>query len=165
MSMTTFIFAFLLLLATLGTTLLVAYGKFKRREFMSFREAIGLADLPIVTFYQGDKKLNFLLDTGANLSVINSKVINNIDVTISEVISSTMGIEGNKINNITNVDIVFTYKNKEFLDTFQVIDMEEVFNQIKRECGVTIHGIIGNKFMQRYKYILDFDDMIAYSKK
>ena len=37
---------------------------------MSFKEALDLIELPIVTFYQGDKKLNFMLDSGSNLSII-----------------------------------------------------------------------------------------------
>ena len=45
---------------------------------MSFREALDLVGLPIVTFYQGDKKLNFLLDTGANLSVINKAALESV---------------------------------------------------------------------------------------
>ena len=42
---------------------------------------------------------------------------------------------------------------------------DEIVSAIKNATGVTIHGVIGNKFMQKYKYILDFDKMIAYSKK
>ena len=164
MSIGTFIFATILLAITLGVIFLVKYGRIRNREFMSFRESIGLADLPIVTFYQEDKKLNFLLDTGANLSIIDKRVVSAIKTEVSETISNTMGI-GARIENITNVDITFTYKNKNFIDTFQVIDMSEPFTALKDSSGVTIHGIIGNRFMQRYKYILNFDEMVAYSKR
>ena len=48
-------------------------GLFKKKESeMSFGEALDLTGLPIVTFTQGEHKLNFLLDSGANKSVINS---------------------------------------------------------------------------------------------
>ena len=44
---------------------------------MSFRESMDLTDLPVVTFYQGNKKVNFLLDTGSNDSIINEEAVKN----------------------------------------------------------------------------------------
>ena len=44
----------------------------RKKVEMSFGEALDLTGLPIVTFTQGEHKLNFLLDSGANKSVINS---------------------------------------------------------------------------------------------
>ena len=41
-------------------------------DSMSFRETMDLCELPIVTFMNNGKKLNFLLDTGASKSVIHS---------------------------------------------------------------------------------------------
>lgn len=137
----------------------------KSTQFMSFRESLALADLPVVTFYQGEQKLNFLLDTGATLSVIDKKMVNKVKTKFNDTISKTIGVEGKEINNIINVDIQFRYKEREFTDTFQVIDMSSTFDSIKQSTGVNIHGIIGSTFMQRYKYILDFKEMIAYSKK
>ena len=51
------------------------YCKQKGGVNMSFKEAMDLVELPVVTFYNGDKKLNFLLDTGSNMCVINSRNI------------------------------------------------------------------------------------------
>ena len=42
---------------------------------MSFKESMDLVELPIITFYNNGKKLNFLLDTGANNSIINLSLI------------------------------------------------------------------------------------------
>lgn len=137
----------------------------KNRSYMSFRESIALADLPVVTFYQGDKRLNFLLDTGATLSVIDEKLVNSIESKFNDTISRTIGVDGKVMDNLINVDISFKYKDKDFSDTFQVVDMTQTFNSIKTSTGVTIHGIIGSCFMQKYKYVLDFKEMIAYSKK
>ena len=53
------------------------YCKQKNRINMSFKEAMDLVELPVVTFYNGDKKFNFLLDTGATISVINSNILDN----------------------------------------------------------------------------------------
>ena len=39
-------------------------------DAMSFQNSMDLAELPVVTFRQGDKKINFLLDTGSNNCII-----------------------------------------------------------------------------------------------
>ena len=36
---------------------------------------------------------------------------------------------------------------------------------MKKEYGVTIHGLLGTGFFQKYKYVLDFNEMVAYSLK
>ena len=58
-----------------------------------------------------------------------------------------------------------TYKSQKFIDRFYISDLDEAFGAIKAETGVQIHGILGSKFFAKYKYILDFDSLIAYSKK
>ena len=55
------------------------YCKQRKRVNMSFKEAMDLVELPVVTFYNGDKKLNFLLDTGSNISQINSSILPLLD--------------------------------------------------------------------------------------
>ena len=42
-------------------------------DAMSFQNSMDLADAPVVTLYQGDKKINFILDTGATCCTIDSK--------------------------------------------------------------------------------------------
>ena len=48
---------------------------------ISFKETLDLTDLPIVTFEQNGNKINFLLDTGANRSVINKAILSNYTYT------------------------------------------------------------------------------------
>ena len=52
------------------------YCRQSKRVNMSFKEAMDLVELPVVTFLNGKEKLNFLLDTGSNISQINSSNIN-----------------------------------------------------------------------------------------
>ena len=128
---------------------------------ISFKEAMDLAELPVVTFYNGDKKLNFLLDTGSNVSYINSSIINLLDHKKTDKETNTIGVEGNKINNqLCKMSV--TYKSKVFEEEFGIIDLDEPFNVIKQESGVQIHGILGSKFFEKYKYVLDFKELIAY---
>ena len=87
---------------TIGLSFLVLVGIFileyyhlyknKRRDQtkISFKEGLDLTELPIVTFKQGDKKLHFLLDTGSNISYINSEVIKDLEVEDLNASSSTV---------------------------------------------------------------------------
>lgn len=131
---------------------------------ISFKEAMDLVELPVVTFYNGDKKLNFLLDTGSNVSYINSSIIPLLVHEKTDKEMNTIGIEGNKVSN-QFCKMSVTYKNQVFEEEFSIADLDEAFNVVKQESGVQIHGILGSLFFQKYKYVFDFASLIAYSKK
>ena len=130
---------------------------------ISFRESMDLTELPVVTFYNGDKKLNFLLDTGSNISHINSSSLSLLEHKKIDMQAETMGFEGNKVSNEFCRMTVF-YKNQKFEDEFSITDLDEAFNVIKQENGVQIHGILGSKFFEKYRYVLDFSELIAYTR-
>ena len=135
----------------------------KNASKISFREAMDLTELPIVTFYNGDKKLNFLLDTGSNVSHINSSIIHLLDHTKTDQKTDTIGMEGNKVSNDICKMTVY-YRNQRFEEDFIISDLNDAFDIIKQEDGVQIHGILGSKFFEKYRYVLDFSELIAYIK-
>ena len=130
---------------------------------ISFKEAMDLVELPVVTFYNGNTKLNFLLDTGSNVSYINSSIIPLLVHEKTDKEMNTIGIEGNKVSN-QFCKMSVTYKNQVFEEEFSIADLNEAFSVVKQESGVQIHGILGSKFFERYKYVLDFKELIAYIK-
>lgn len=131
---------------------------------MSFQNSMDLAELPVVTFRQGDKKINFLLDTGSNNCVIDSNILKNIDHKMLNIETNILGIEGNAQK--TGVcTIKMTYKDKEYEYPYIIQDMSAAFDSIKKETGVTVNGMLGSKFFNEFKYVLDFDELIAYSKE
>lgn len=149
-------------LIIVGAELIRRYSK-KYKRAISFREALDLAGLPVITFTQGNNKFNFLFDTGATNSVINASVLNNIKHSIIEGAECEVyGIEGS-IQKVNFVNIKFE-RDLEYEDAFQAVDMAAAFDQVKAETGVTIHGILGNTFFQKYKYVIDYADLIVYSK-
>lgn len=129
---------------------------------ISFRETMDLVDLPIITFAVGDKKLNFILDTGASYCLINSNILDTIEHEKLNIESTVYGINGKK-QDAGFVKIALKYKGVEYSDEFQVVDLEAPFNMIKEEHGVNLHGMLGSSFFQKYKYIIDFDELVAYS--
>jgi hypothetical protein len=161
----------IIILILIASIIIIIYSFLneKKADRMSFKEALDLTDLPIITFYQVKEdnsinKFNFLLDTGANLNVINKNSLPLINYKDTENTNTVFGMEGQE-QNVKVVSIDCVYKDKKYIDTFQVIDMSNAFDIIKKESGVTLHGIIGNNFMQKYKYVLDFNEFVAYSKQ
>lgn len=137
---------------------------FSKREIMSFRQSYELTDLPLLTFYQGANKLNFLLDTGSNSCIIDSNVLDKLEYKDTGNKSTLYGLEGNKaLHSMCSINL--TYKSTSYECDCIVNDMKEPFSNFKEECGVTLHGILGSNFFNKYKYVLDFAELIAYSKQ
>lgn len=133
-------------------------------DAMSFQNSMDLAELPVVTFRQGDRKINFLLDTGSNNCVIDSNILKSIDHRMLDTETSIFGLEGN-VQKTSVCTIKMTYKDREYEYPYVIQDMSAAFDSIKKETGVTVNGILGSRFFNEFKYVLDFDELIAYSKE
>ena len=131
-------------------------------DSMSFREPMDLTGLPVVTFKQGENKFNFVLDTGAVSSIIDSRVIDKLPYTETERKSIGYGVDY-VAPRMDRVGIVLTYKNKDCSDAFRVLDMTASFDALKRDYGVTVHGLLSSAFFERYKYVLNYNELVAYS--
>ena len=131
---------------------------------MSFKETMDLCELPIVTFMNNGKKLNFLLDTGASRSVIHKGALEGLSYEPINIVGDIYGMDG-KRQEVTYISMSISYKDKEYSDEFQSIDMSEPFSNLKNDYGVNLHGVLSSTFFQKYKYILNFEELVAYSKK
>ena len=123
-----------------------------------------LAELPVITFYQGTEKFNFLLDTGSNhshISVEAAERIKGIPMVGSE---NVQGV-GGAIAVDRAVNATIEYKSKSYEVLLLVGEhLSDTFRTIKETTGVQVHGIIGNSFLSDNRYILDFNEFVAYSK-
>lgn len=137
----------------------------KRKTGISFKDSLTLTDLPVITLDNNGEKLNFLLDTGSNISHFNSEAMNllkdfeNIDKRGQSIITATGTSEAD-----CWLRIPLKYKEQMFFEDFMLLDLKEAFDTIQKENGVQIHGILGNSFFIKYGYVLDFDNNIAYIK-
>ena len=144
--------------------LLNIFKKKDNKDVISFGPGFALTELPIISLYQGDNHFNFLLDTGSNDSIIDSNILDKLEYDMSDKQNSLFGMEGNKeVVNICNITL--SYNGVDFPYEYNIRDMSAAFGSIKTESGVTLHGIIGSKFFNKYKYVLDFDSLIAYAKR
>ena len=139
----------------------------KRKDIMSLKESLDLTGIPIVTFTQENVKYNFLLDTGSDISYINSKIVDNSAIKYEATdykLAGFISAGGLSSSDIKIIDIPFEYKRTSFKESFAVLDLTESFAQINEENGVTLHGILGNTFFTKYGYILDFKELKFYTK-
>lgn len=141
----------------------IADIKNKNKKTISFKESMDLTELPIITFSNNNTKLNFLLDTGSNISHINSSILNKLNFTTLNREISTVGFTGEIVDSAF-CKMELEYKGKIYEDDFSITNLDDAFGVIKQESGVQIHGILGSKFFERYKYILDFSKLEAYTK-
>lgn len=148
-----------------GYTVNLCEDKIKRNNRkMSFRESMDLAEMPIVTFYQGDKKFNFLLDTGSNYSHISKEAAKEIQGETMEAQAKVSGIGEGTTSGVCRTTL--SYKGANYDIDLSITDhLTDAFAAIKAETGVQVHGLIGNQFFQKHKYVLDFEELVAYTKK
>lgn len=131
---------------------------------MSFRESMDLAELPVITFYQGSRKFNFLLDTGSNYSHISTEAVKKIKGTLTDTQTKVSGIGESTSSAVCKTTL--SYKGSYYdIDLYITESLTDTFAAIKKETGVQVHGLIGNQFFQKYKYVLDFGELVAYTKK
>ena len=159
--MVVIIICVIILIITTAIITGILAGIKKKNSEISFREAMDLAELPVITFYNGDRKINFLLDTGSNISYLNKSIVSSLVVESTGEESNIIGIEGNKVN-CKICKMIIRRKNQEFEEEFSIADLDKAFRIVKEESGVQIHGILGSRFFEKYKYVLDFKDYIAY---
>lgn len=159
--MVVIIICVIILIITAAIITGILAGIKKKNSEISFREAMDLVELPVITFYNGDRKINFLLDTGSNISYLNKSVVSSLVVESTGEESNIIGIEGNKVN-CKIYKMIIRRKNQEFEEEFSIADLDKAFRIVREESGVQIHGILGSRFFEKYKYVLDFKDYIAY---
>lgn len=148
-----------------GYTINLCEDRIKRNNRkMSFREAMDLAEMPVVTFYQGEKKFNFLLDTGSNYSHISKEAAKEIQGEIMKAQAKVSGIGEGTTSGVCRTTL--SYKGADYDIDLSITDhLTDAFAAIKTETGVQVHGLIGNQFFQKHKYVLDFEELVAYTKK
>lgn len=140
-------------------------GKMKgERSKISLKESMDLAQVPVITFQEGDRKLNFLVDSGSSESHISKSAARELLGTPVEVEYDYIGSTGS--DNISKmVEAVLKYKENEFKVNLMVNEsLDESFAGVKESCGVQLHGLLGSDFLREHKYILDFAELVAYHK-
>ncbi len=103
------------------------------------------------------KKVLFLIDTGANKSIIDRNKATKYGYECAKFKEGRyIGIGGS-----TDFYVVYNYKITEFFISLVAIDMEELSPAFKN-AGVDIVGIIGSDFFSSTNAVIDFETGILY---
>ena len=134
---------------------------------VSFAQGFISPNLPIASFKQGDKDLVFLLDSGSDNNVINEGALDYIEHEMYNAPDgNTHTLSGvNGTTEVKHCSIKFSSEEKSYKADFLVANMNEAFGMIKRHHCITIHGMLGSKFLRSHNIVLDFQNLSAYSKE
>lgn len=125
-------------------------------------------DLPVITLTNNGVALNFLIDTGSNISHICPSAAALIE---HEHLGSNDNI---KIAGLGALNQGVTFCTAKFKDTsskeYKIqlsisAELEETSKYIKENTGIEVHGLLGTDFLQNYKYVIDFKSLEVYARK
>ena len=134
---------------------------------VSFKQGFMSPNIPIASFKQGDKDINFLLDTGSDNNLIDATALKQFehemyDEELVEKVNLT-GVGGDQ--QVKACKLTFSCEGKNYTQNFLVADIHQAFDRIKIDHCITIHGILGSVFLREHSVVLDFKNLSAYTKK
>lgn len=132
---------------------------------LKFRNNFANHRLPIISLTFDGFKYNFLIDTGADVNLLNEssfKAINS-NGEISTVVNNNISTAGGNVET-TMTTLNFKYGNNKFREDFVVINVDEAFNNVLMDNGIRLDGVLGIKFFDKHKWSLDFDNMVIWTK-
>lgn len=109
--------------------------------------------VPIITVKSDIGELNLLVDSGASLNVLDSQFLDDADAKFD---CECKGFGGaTSLSEIYELDIVL--EGKEVTIQTQFADLSNI-----RSCftDLTIHGILGSRFLVSNNAIIDYNDMV-----
>jgi len=136
----------------------------RKQEALGFQGYFDSAELPIVQLSQDGKPYYFIIDSGSNYNVIDSNALDSIKHHDFEENTSMYGVNG--VTQKVNACVIrLRHEENEFIDFFLKSDLSLAFDQIRKESGVQVSGLIGVHFLHKYQCVIDFTTLITYYKK
>lgn len=133
---------------------------YKQYKTYSFKSSIKQTGIPIIKIKINNRYYNFLVDSGANINVIDKTIYERELHLHCKDLDKVGGVFSNlsdlQVNKIVTSNFIFhkgLYENIEF----QVFDLS--YTHVDGY-GVTLHGIISGKFCEAYRWIIDYDNLI-----
>ena len=134
--------------------------KFKAYHPMSFLDSMWKVDLPILQITCNGKTFNFLIDSGANNSVITIDDLKDFNYKMLDKKGKSYGVDGNQVET-TSALVKIYHDDLCFEEIFQLFDVKG-FKELERTTGMKISGVLGNSFLSKYDFILDYEKFLLY---
>ena len=107
-----------------------------------------------------------MIDSGSDISYLCTRAKQSVEIIKEDNVGLDLltGMCSSKVNS-SEISVELEYKENTFKENFIVLpELDNQFNEIKQEKGVRIDGILGNSFLSKYKYIIDYNDLSVYIK-
>ena len=135
--------------------------KRQNKYCVDFSKSYNSKGLPIIPMTINGEEKFFLLDSGANGNHLNKKYFDTLNVVGSSESHEIQGHSGSSKAQLFEGDICSN--GYEFEDVqFYVMDIS-TFNE--HDYGCDIVGILGSPFFNKYKWIIDFDELVVWINK
>lgn len=150
----------MVVLAIISFTIVYLYYKRCRFKF-PFKDTMGESGLPIVSFEQNGKTFNFLLDSGADNSVLDTSSLTKLNYVKLEGNRCVYGIDSNPVQT-SFVGVKLFSRNHRFIEVFQVFDVYAL-KKIADEHNIEVVGVLGSAFLRKYGFLIDYKQLKAYT--
>ena len=150
----------MVVLAIISFTVVYLYYKRCRFKF-PFKDTMGESGLPIVSFEQNGKTFNFLLDSGADNSVLDASSLTKLNYVKLEGNRCVYGIDSNPVQT-SFVGVKLFSRNHRFIEVFQVFDVYAL-KKIADEHNIEVVGVLGSAFLRKYGFLIDYKQLKAYT--
>lgn len=125
-----------------------------------FIKILGLPVIPLKLFNETNSSL-FLIDTGSDRSIMDIAVYNHFKdkITNSEQGQNIITTNGKTSSTLT-AQFTFTIDDSlKFSEPFTCMECSVGFNQIEKETGYQLHGILGTDFLVKHQWKIDFEKL------
>ena len=115
---------------------------------MEFPLSFGLQKAGLPLIISGTHNLCFLIDTGATHNVIFNYVYEHFKKEFKRLDGnqSIMGIEG-IYQETPIIEATFNFEGVDYTSSFSVLEASDAMQQVQKETGIQIHGILGVQFL------------------
>lgn len=128
----------------------------------NLKDILEKSDIPAISIYIAGKEYTVLIDTGSDMSYLDSLVLKEVPKILIGYQKEIIGGTGIKDTNSAIYQVEFAFGDKEFKEEFIENDFSSVFNTIEEYNKIKLCGILGTKFLMKHKCILDFKNLVFY---
>lgn len=164
-----YIIVAIIIVAVIFTNLMLRF-KLKSDASLDFGKTFKKTGCPIVTLTDNNGlKLNFLVDTGSNISHLKRGVVERVgdaervipvDKNGKPITDGIVTTAGGDVTPDAYYRVNLFHGERMLTEVFEVMDLNSTFDG----WGVEIHGILGGSFIDTHKYVIDYPSKKMYIK-
>jgi predicted aspartyl protease len=136
----------------------------KNGDKLEFNNDYNNHKIPVIKLCFEGEKYNFLIDTGADVNLLNKSVFNEITKGNVETLTNGMIQTASSEVKSEKADLSFKYINKQFTENFVLFDLDVAFKNMLIDRNIQLHGVLGSEFFKKHRWSVDFDNMVIWTK-